>query len=129
MDYHSHTAGDVGAAPEGHHHSAYDVGAAEDNHTHYPHEVGASPQGHEHQLHQIAGAASEQDVRELERQVQQLSAGLEAERRLNAELRNGAVTIPALASAIRNHARYTEDDLISFALNGLADTIEREART
>jgi hypothetical protein len=133
MDYHSHTAGDVGAAPEGHHHSAYDVGAAEDGHRHYPHDVGASPEGHEHQLHQVAGAASEQELLQLEHRVEQLAAALEAEKAANAALRSGAVTIPALVQVLRAQsilAESWESDLpISYALANLADAIEREART
>jgi hypothetical protein len=128
MDYHSHTAGDVGASPEGHHHSAYDVGAAEDGHRHYPHEVGASPEGHEHQLHQVAGAASEQELLQLERRVNQLAAELEAEKAANAALREGAVTISSLLAALRYEAQIAQDYDYGQALFALAATIQREAR-
>lgn len=149
MDYHSHTAQDVGAAPDGHHHSAWDVGAAEDNHRHYPHDVGAAPEGHEHQLSQIAGAASEQQLDELERRVNQLAADLAAERAANAAMRSGAVTIPALVNVLRGQAsvlmqlsfqrgepvsRQIEDPVsespslfLAQAITALAETIQREA--
>jgi hypothetical protein len=153
MDYHSHTAGDVGAAPEGHHHSAYDVGAAEDGHRHYPHEAGASPEGHEHQLHQVAGAASASDVDDLRSQGRQqwdrltlaesairdlqaqntiLWAQLHAEVAANAALRAGAVTIPLLVTALRVAASRVIPTVGSgslvHTLANLADAIEREAR-
>jgi hypothetical protein len=149
-DYHSHTADDVGAARSDHRHSAYELGAAEDNHRHSPRDVGASPEGHEHALSQISGAASEQELHELERQVQQLAADLEAERRANAALRAGAVTLPTLVSALREQAsalmqlssrrgepvsRQIEDPVsespslfLAQAMTALADTIQREAR-
>jgi hypothetical protein len=148
MDHHSHSAQDVGAAPEGHHHSAYDIGAAEDNHTHYPREVGASPESHEHLLSQVAGAASEQDLKDLASQTGQLwlrltsvedsirnllretsrmSAELEAERRANATLRSGVVTIRGLARALRIQAETVQEYYTAQALFDLASTIEREA--
>jgi len=131
-DYHSHTADDVGAAWSDHRHSAYDLGAAEDDHRHYPRDVGASPEGHEHPLSHIAGAASEQELHELERRVGQLAAALEAEKAANAALRSGAVTIPVLVQVLRAQsilAESWESDLpISYALANLADAIEREAR-
>lgn len=93
-------------------HSAADVGAAESGHYH-------------------TGGASDAELArkfgELQVAVNKLAIALETERRLNAELRAGAVTVPALVSAIRMHAQYTQDDVVSFALDGLADTIEREA--
>lgn len=148
-DYHSHSAQDVGAAPDGHHHSAYDVGAAPESHYHYIRDLDAAPENHEHMLSQIAGAASDQDVEDLRGQGRQqwerltsaedairalqarnteLLADLEAERHANAILRSGVVTIPLLVSALRAEAQDLSGALCA-ALSSLANTIEKEART
>ncbi len=89
-----------------------------DDHSHSAHEVGAAEDTHEHYASEVHGAATEDDVRWARREISSLRdsvralqagqdalrAKIAAEHELIEAVRQGAVTIPLIAGALRKRA-------------------------
>jgi len=82
-----------------------------EEHSHAHYEVGAASDVHDHYVGEINGAASQDDLAVLIRQVTQLTesvldlhAQLAAEREVTAAVRRGCVTLPAIVTVLRNRS-------------------------